>query len=345
MAQPKALDLFCAGGGISVGLARAGFDVTGVDCDFKAEKYWRAGMEPYGGEFICADFREVDLAGYDFIHASPPCQGYSSLRHLTKGKMYPKLVEPTRELLEASGALWSIENVPGAPLGASGWLIMLCGTMFGLQTPDGRAEIRRHRLFETSFSIPLRPACQHGYAPESLSVCGTGMRVGNAGKEAAARAKRLVLSVVGATAEAKLDGYRGDGSDTTVKRQVLVVTSHSYQGADAHSRRRVLCVAGGKAMSGGMMTPQGELKRQAEEKLERGRFTLSVTGGTPQTNVITNQVRETFSREDAGAAMGIPWLPMRWLSQAIPPAYAEFVGREALFQLSLRRPDAAHAVD
>lgn len=209
-----------------------------------------------GGTYMQADSLEVladldFLRSFDFIHASPPCQAYSSLRHISKGKVYPDLIPQTRASLTASGVPYSIENVEGAPL--SGWLTMLCGTMFGLVTPDGRAEIRRHRLFETSFSIALRPQCQH----------------------------------------------RG------------------YQGSDAHSR---LCTAGGKAMSGGMMTPQGELKRR----------TISVTGNTPQNNTVRNVVRETFTIEDARAAMGIDWMPMKYLSQAIPPAYAEWVGRQAI---------------
>jgi hypothetical protein len=83
-------------------------------------------------------------------------------------------------------------------------------------------------------------------------------------------------------------------------------------------------------MSGGMMTPQGDLRRRAEEKLAAGRRTISVTGQVPQTNVITNQVRETFSIDDARAAMGIDWMPMKYLSQAIPPAYAEWIGRQAM---------------
>ena len=292
--RPRALDLYSGAGGVSVGLERAGFDVTAVDIN----------PQPHhrGGHFIQADalevLQEIDwLLGFDFIWASPPCQAFTTLRHLN-GKEYPNLIPATRAGLIAAGVPYCIENVPGAPLGESGWLTMLCGTMFGLQTPDGRAEIRRHRLFETSFSIALRPACQHGqdaitvtghtpvHGPsrglvrrESLSVCGTGMGPGNRGKEAEMQAKRAVL-----------------------------------------------CVAGGKAMSGGMMTPQGE----------RRRLVLTLAGSHPdaKTGGLTasglSSARERFTTADARAAMGISWMPMKSLSQAIPPAYACWIGKRAL---------------
>lgn len=61
---------------------------------------------------------------------------------------------------------------------------------------------------------------------------------------------------------------------------------------------------------------------------------MTVAGNTPQTNLVTNQVRETFSVDDARAAMGIDWMAMRWLSQAIPPPYATWVGEQARQALS-----------
>jgi hypothetical protein len=60
------------------------------------------------------------------------------------------------------------------------------------------------------------------------------------------------------------------------------------------------------------------------------RRAISITGNTAQTNVVRNQTRETYSTEDARHAMGIDWLPMRFLREAIPPAYASWIGRQAL---------------
>lgn len=63
---------------------------------------------------------------------------------------------------------------------------------------------------------------------------------------------------------------------------------------------------------------------------DRRRRTITVTGSTPQQNVERNQIRETFSIEDAKTAMGIDWMTMRDLSQAIPPAYTQFIGEQLL---------------
>lgn len=55
-----------------------------------------------------------------------------------------------RAALRATGRPYVIENVPGAPLESP---IVLCGSMFGL-------DVRRHRMFETSFPV-LAPECRH----------------------------------------------------------------------------------------------------------------------------------------------------------------------------------------
>jgi site-specific DNA-cytosine methylase len=128
----RLLDLFCGAGGCSMGYHRAGFEVVGVD--IKPQKH-------YPFEFHCADaFAFLEQHGHEFdvIHASPPCQAYSSaMKHLAKPK--PMLIDGVREALIRSGKRWVIENVPGAPMRNP---TILCGTMFGMR-------IHRHRLFES----------------------------------------------------------------------------------------------------------------------------------------------------------------------------------------------------
>jgi DNA (cytosine-5)-methyltransferase 1 len=96
----------------------------------------------YPFPFIRADAMAIDFAKFDFVWASPPCQAYTLCQRIQNNE-HPDLVDPTRALLKKSGALWCIENVPGAPLVDP---IELCGAMFGLKT-------YRHRLFECSFPI------------------------------------------------------------------------------------------------------------------------------------------------------------------------------------------------
>jgi DNA (cytosine-5)-methyltransferase 1 len=71
----KALDLFAGCGGASLGLTRAGYQVLGVEFDAQAH----ATHEAAGMECILADVRHArpDLAHYDHLHASPPCQTFS----------------------------------------------------------------------------------------------------------------------------------------------------------------------------------------------------------------------------------------------------------------------------
>lgn len=61
--------------------------------------------------------------------------------------------------------------------------------------------------------------------------------------------------------------------------------------------------------------------------------TITVTGSTPQQNVVRNEERETFSVQAAREAMGIDWMTMKGLSQAIPPAYTEFIGHQLMREI------------
>ncbi len=236
--RPRLLDLYCGAGGAAVGYARAGFDVVGVDI---------APQPRYPYEFIqasaldwVADGPDV-VAGFDAIHASPPCQAHSSIakqvRKLRPGRYeHPDLVAQTRDLLDATGLPYVIENVIGAPLVNP---IMLCGSSFGL-------DVRRHRLFELGgFSCMAMPCAHYWQTPRFRS----------------------------------LDKRRG--------------------------LKSVVPVYGGGQIEG----------------------TASVVG-------VHGHINYTGERELREKAMGIDWMSPYELTQAIPPAYTEYVGQALLDQLA-----------
>jgi DNA (cytosine-5)-methyltransferase 1 len=109
MKKPRLLDLFCCAGGAGMGYARAGFEITGVDVV-------RHQNNPHA--VIVADALTLDPAwiaeNFDAVHASPPCQGYTTMRHAPGAKGAPRLIGQTRELLQAAGLPWVIENVEAA---------------------------------------------------------------------------------------------------------------------------------------------------------------------------------------------------------------------------------------
>jgi DNA (cytosine-5)-methyltransferase 1 len=140
MTRPRLLDLYGGEQGAAEGYRRAGFDVLSVD------------IEPLDGPgpLVVADaLTFLREHGHEFaaIHASPPCQSESDLRHRT-GYDYTDWLAPTLAALASYTVPWVVENVdsttqlPGA--------LILCGSEFGLTvvTQDGvRRTLRRHRRF------------------------------------------------------------------------------------------------------------------------------------------------------------------------------------------------------
>ena len=128
----KLLDLFCGAGGCGMGYHRAGFEVVGVDINPQPN---------YPFAFVQGDALNppVDLQSFDVIHASPPCQRYSSAVLIKNRSKHPNYIQQVRTMLQASGKFYVIENVPGSPLKNP---MKLCGTMFVLN-------VVRHRLLET----------------------------------------------------------------------------------------------------------------------------------------------------------------------------------------------------
>lgn len=144
-----------------MGYHRAGFEVTGVDV---------VEQPNYPFEFCRADaltwMRLGDYGSsiadeFDAIHASPPCQAYTTMNNRHGSKSLPLIAE-VRERLREIGLPYVIENVAGA-LSEMCSPVELTGEMFGLR-------VHRPRLFECSFPILVfpRPTRQ----PDPVAVYG-----------------------------------------------------------------------------------------------------------------------------------------------------------------------------
>lgn len=188
MSKPKLLDLFCCEGGASMGYHRAGFDVYGVDLfdDFSQKRYpfpslkgdaldalskiIDGGWLVFERRFEGNVFEQIISARqFDAIAASPPCQHASAGTRAQDRSKYPRLIEPTRELLNQTGLPYVIENVKGADLHDP---ILLCGSTFGLHALDDdgtKLEMWRHRLFESNVPLTGNGGCLHGLHAQQVA--------------------------------------------------------------------------------------------------------------------------------------------------------------------------------
>ena len=171
----RVLDLFCNAGGAGMGYHRAGCEVFGVDLHRQRNYPFPmhqgdalAVLEALiRGEKVAFTGRDgaVHLLGlddFDAIHASPPCQGYTALRHAPGTHGAPLMIEDVRRLSVRTERPWIIENVEEAR-----WAmrdpITLCGSMFALGAQG--CQLRRHRLFESNIAISPPAPCQHDSRP------------------------------------------------------------------------------------------------------------------------------------------------------------------------------------
>lgn len=154
--KPLLLDLFCGAGGASVGYARAGFDVVGVDIEPQPD-YPFTFIQDDAIHFLQTVVRygaDIDGRPIVAIHASPPCQASCALikgnQRATAGN-HVNFIPQTRELLARTGLPTVIENVQGSDLRRD---LTLCGEMFGL-------DVIRHRYFECSFPVVAPTHVKH----------------------------------------------------------------------------------------------------------------------------------------------------------------------------------------
>ena len=232
--RPMLLDLFCGAGGAAMGYYRAGFDIVGVDIKPQPHFPFRF-IQADALEYLAEHGREFDV-----IHASPPCQAFSVMRRgRWQDRKHPDLLTPTRDSLDRIGKPYVIENVVGAPLINP---VMLCGTLFGLQTKAG-SQLRRNRLFEIHPPLlVMTPQCLHATESSVIGVYGGGQ----------------------------------------------------------HPQRR------------------------------KYPSTIGVFGHAGGTSKRDYPDMDCFSTNDRRDAMGIDWMTGKELSQAIPPAYTEFIGKKMM---------------
>lgn len=180
MTRPLHLELFCGAGGSAAGYNRAGFDIVGVDLHpqprFPFEFIQADAIEWLGGlietqQAFISGGRWRALGDFASIGASPPCQAHTTMSNRWRGAggkadQHVNLIPETRELLQATGLPYVIENVPGArafmrsPIVLNGWTM-------------GLPRLDRPRLFETNwwmFSVPRvapeDPIGVYGKAPD-----------------------------------------------------------------------------------------------------------------------------------------------------------------------------------
>lgn len=184
----KILDLFCGGGGASMGIHQAlkekniKHEILGMDI---------REMPDYPFNFVQSDVFDQNtfpidwFKSFDFAWASPPCQAYSMATKAirNKGKKYPELIKKTRELLQQANIPFAIENVEKAPIRKD---LMLCGEMFDLK-------VFRHRFFEIENFV-----CYQPLHPKHKEIVGKGYYTIIAGgffrtRKKRARKKRLNL--------------------------------------------------------------------------------------------------------------------------------------------------------
>jgi DNA (cytosine-5)-methyltransferase 1 len=160
----KLLDLFCCGGGASMGYYNVGFEILGVD--IKKKRNYPFKQLKFDVFDLFKKKSKKWFQQFDLIHASPPCQKFS---RAAKGASWGKvseidLISELRKELEMLKIPYVIENVQGSPLLNP---IMLCGSMFNLK-------VRRHRIFESNFEINTSNLnCNHKKQGKPIGIYGS----------------------------------------------------------------------------------------------------------------------------------------------------------------------------
>lgn len=159
-------DLYSCAGGATKGYQRAGLYAVGGDrkprINYCGDEFRKGDALDMLADLVNRGVIWTDAFGWvrpAIIHTSPPCQAQNPLTTGTNrsrgwGRKHVQLVPPTRELLDATGIPYVVEQ----PQGHGGLIrtdLRLCMDMFPIGEPPW---VQRHRDFEISgFTVPQPP--------------------------------------------------------------------------------------------------------------------------------------------------------------------------------------------
>lgn len=119
---PTAIDLFCGGGGLTVGLKAAGFNVSAsVEIDDTAHATYKANhpeVQAYKEDITTvasADLLKDAGGALDLVAGCPPCQGFTSLtsKYRREDRRNALIDQMARIIEETQPRAVMMENVPG----------------------------------------------------------------------------------------------------------------------------------------------------------------------------------------------------------------------------------------
>ncbi len=147
---PKLVDLFCGGGGLSLGFLKAGFSIQA------SFDNWAPAVETYRGNFddhiSCVNVTEgLQLPDATVIAGGPPCQGFSSAGMRREGDLRNTLVQVFSQLVaKHRPTAFLFENVEGFLTGGKGAYVIQ------LLEPLIRAGYRIHlrKVNAANYGIP-----------------------------------------------------------------------------------------------------------------------------------------------------------------------------------------------
>lgn len=311
--RPLAIDLYCGGGGVGMGLFMAGFDVIGYDIKDQPE---------YPFEFVHASALDADLTDAEFVWASPPCQSFTGIIPTSQRERYghnwnhENLIPPTREKLQSSGKMYVIENVQGA---VSELInpVMLCGTMFP------KLKVFRHRLFESSFGLEVMDQkCDHrGRSLGNRSPHGSPAEI----EPLDADAPTLQIHI------GTCNGYWTKVSKVRQSGKSAGTTDIYYFSPAGKKYRSIGEIERDLRRRIEIVEDDQQPKSNARPNYERPGISSSVVEMFP---VYGQPGRHRGTVAQWSDAMQIDWLSTgKPIAQAIPPPYSEFIGRQALQKL------------